>query len=79
MAKRSREISLLAQIEKVGGRLRKLKKRLHVLRIREAAKRRKQLFAQIRRNEKAVVSALKKKAPQLYQQLLVKGKRRKRG
>lgn len=72
MAKRrSYEEALVQQESDLLARLKMVRKRLQIHRIRASAKRRKGIFASIRRNEREVLDALQKRSPALYKKLVL--------
>jgi hypothetical protein len=64
------EEALVKQIAALDARRKTLKKKLQVMRIRAAAKRRKAVFTSIRKNEKEVLEVLKAKAPDFFRKLV---------
>ena len=70
------EENLVKQLETLDEKRRQVKKRLQVLRIRNAAGKRKALFKSIRKNEKEVIELIKNKAPEFFNKL-VEGQPRK--
>ena len=70
------EDSLVKRIAQLDTQRKVLKKKLQVLRIRAAAKRRKTVSALIRKNEKEVLEVIKTKAPEFLDKLLGSGTKR---
>lgn len=70
------EENLVKQLAALDEKRREVKKRLQVLRIRNAATKRKALFKSIRKNEKEVIEIIKTKAPDFFHKL-VEGEARK--
>lgn len=70
------EESLVKRITQLDAQRKLLKKKLQVLRIRAAAKRRKTVSALIRKNEKEVLEVIKSKAPEFLDKLLGGGPKR---
>lgn len=64
------EESLVQRIAALDEKRKTLKKKLQVMRIRNAAKRRKAMFSTIRRNEKEVLEVIKSKAPEFFKKLI---------
>ena len=64
------EERLVAQLAKLDAKRKVLKKKLQVMRIRAAAKKRKAMFATIRKNEKEVIEVLKNSAPDFFKKLV---------
>lgn len=64
------EESLVQRIAALDEKRKALKKKLQVMRIRNAAKRRKVMFSTIRRNEKEVLEVIKNKAPEFFKKLI---------
>ena len=70
------EENLMKQLAAIDEKRRQVKKRLQVMRIRNAAGKRKALFKSIRKNEKEVIEIIKAKAPEFFSKL-VEGQPRK--
>jgi hypothetical protein len=64
------EESLVRRIEALDAKRKALKKKLQVLRIRAAAKRRKAMMSTLRRNEKEVLEVIRSKAPDFFKKLV---------
>lgn len=71
------EDRLVKQLAALDAKRKVLKKKLQVMRIRASAKRRKAMFATIRKNEKEVIEVLKTKAPDFFKRLVTADNTRK--
>lgn len=64
------EESLVRRIAALDAKRKALKKKLQVMRIRAAAKRRKAMMSTLRRNEKEVLEVIRTKAPDFFKKLV---------
>jgi len=64
------EESLVRRIAALDAKRKVLKKKLQVMRIRAAAKRRKAMMSTLRKNEKEVLEVIRTKAPDFFKKLV---------